>query len=72
MMLRKGSFHIHDERLNIALHTQMKINEAAIALLKEENERAKIILQSIISVENNDKALQLYKGDFSKNEKTQN
>ena len=60
-MLRKGIFHIHDEYpLNTMLYTQMKINEAVIALLKNENERAKIILQSVISTENNDKAIQLY------------
>jgi tetratricopeptide (TPR) repeat protein len=68
-MIRKSIFHIYDEQslnrpLYAQLHTQMMINEAVIALFKEENERAKIILQSVISDENNDKALQLYKRYF--------
>jgi tetratricopeptide (TPR) repeat protein len=66
-MIRKCTFHIHDEyQLNMMLYTQMRINEAVIALLKEENERAKIILQSMISDENNDKALEIYQRCFNK------
>jgi len=71
-MIRKCTFHIHDEYpLNKVLYSQMRMNEVVIALLKDENERAKIILQLIISAENNDKALQLHKRCFDKNEKIQ-
>jgi hypothetical protein len=44
----------------------MRVNEAAVALLKKEKERAYILLRSVISADNNRKALELYNRYFIK------
>jgi tetratricopeptide (TPR) repeat protein len=72
-MIRKGNFLIRKGFSdNTHLFYQMKVNEAAIALLKKEKERAYLLLRSVISVDNNDKALHLYNRYFTKNEKIRN
>ena len=72
VMIRKCTFYINDEyELNTVLYTQMQLDEAVIALLKDEKERAKIILRSMLSAGNNDKALELYEGCFGRYEKIQ-
>ncbi len=48
------------------LSNKMKLNEAIIALLKKEKERAYILLRSIISVDNDKKASELYNRYFNK------
>jgi len=66
-MIKKGNYLYHkNDRQNKLLSNQMKVNEAAIALLKNEKERAYILLRSVISVDNNRKALQLYNRYFIK------
>jgi tetratricopeptide (TPR) repeat protein len=66
-MIKKGNFLIRkNDSENTRLFYQMKVNEAAIALLKKEKERAYLLLRSVISVDNNDKALQLYNRYFIK------
>ncbi len=66
-MIKKGNSRINrDDRKRSSLFNQMKVNEAAIALLKNENERAYILLRSVISADNNRKALNLYNRYFTK------
>lgn len=54
-----------------SLITKMIVNEAAIALLKNEKERAYILLRSVLSADNKNASL-LYNRYFNKNEKIQN
>ena len=45
-MIKKGNYIFQKEKFkNIVLYNQMIINEAAIALLKKEKERAYILFQ---------------------------
>lgn len=59
-MIKKGNSIIKKNNSGKQLYNDMKVNEAAIALLKNEKERAYILLRSVISVDNNEKAYQLY------------
>ena len=59
-MIKKGNSVIKKNNSGKQLYNEMKVNEAAIALLKNEKERAYILLRSVISVDNNEKAYQLY------------
>jgi tetratricopeptide (TPR) repeat protein len=66
-MIKKGNLLINkDDRNKSSLFYQMRVNEAAIALLKNEKERAYILLRSVISADNNRKALELYNRYFIK------
>ncbi len=66
-MIKKGNSLINrDDRKENLLFYQMRVNEAAIALLKNEKERAYILLRSVISTDNNSKALKLYNRYFTK------
>jgi len=49
-----------------ALFSRMNVNEAAIALLKNEKERAYILLRKAISADNNSNAILLYNRYFIK------
>ena len=66
-MIKKGNSLINkDDKQRSSLFNQMRVNEAAIALLKNEKERAYILLRSVISADNNRKALNLYNRYFTK------
>jgi len=66
-MIKKGNLLIQKTNSKESrLSSEMKVNEAAIALLKKENERAYILLQSVRSVDNNVKASLLYNRYFKK------
>ena len=65
-MIKKGNLFAEQNKSVKQLNIQMKVNEAAIALLKNEKERAYILLRSIISVDNNEKAQLLYNRYFIK------
>ena len=68
-MIKKASMleqNIKYEKNN--LYCQMKINEAAIALFKNEKERAYLLLRSVLTVDNNVNASRLYNRYFLKNE----
>jgi tetratricopeptide (TPR) repeat protein len=65
-MIKKGNLIIKNNKTGKELKTQMKVNEAAVALLKNEKERAYVLLRSVLSVDNNDKAQQLYNRYFIK------
>ncbi|PKL17673.1 MAG: hypothetical protein CVV49_09785 [Spirochaetae bacterium HGW-Spirochaetae-5] len=66
-MIKKGNSLINrDDNQRSSLFNQMRVNEAAIALLKNEKERAYILLRSVISADNNRKALNLYNRYFTK------
>lgn len=65
-MIKKGNLIIKKNKTGKELKTQMKVNEAAVALLKNEKERAYVLLRSVLSVDNNDKAQQLYNRYFIK------
>jgi tetratricopeptide (TPR) repeat protein len=66
-MIKKGNPLINkDDRNKSLLFYQMIVNEAAIALLKKEKEKAYILLRSVISADNNRKALELYNRYFIK------
>lgn len=65
-MIKKGNLIVKKNKTGKELKTQMKINEAAVALLKNEKERAYVLLRSVLSVDNNDKAQQLYNRYFIK------
>ena len=55
-----------DPMNNKKLFTHIKLNEAAIALLKNEKERAYILLRSVLAADNDEKAYQLYNRYFKK------
>ena len=66
-IIKKGNRFINENKLkNDRLINGMKVNEAAIALLKNEKERAYILLRSVLSVDNNEKASRLYNRYFIK------
>ncbi len=65
-MIKKGNSIIKKHKHQKQLHIEMKVNEAAAALLKNEKERAYILLRSVLSVDNNDKAHKLYSRYFIK------
>lgn len=68
-MIKKGNSIIKDDLFNNKkLSMQIKLNEAVIALLKNEKEKAYILLRSVLSVDNNQKSLQLYNRFFLRNE----
>lgn len=72
-MIKNGKKIFKETKLkNNNLYNQMLINETAIALLKNEKERAYILLQTVLSVDSNEKASLLYNRYFNKNEKIQN
>ncbi len=66
MIKKANSLYYKNDRQRKLLFHQLKVNEAAIALLKNEKERAYILLRSALSVDNNRKALQLYNRYFIK------
>ena len=54
------------------MRNQIKVNEAAVALLKNEKERAYVLLRSVLTADNDEKAAILYKRFFIKDGKIQN
>jgi len=72
-MIRKSRVIIYrDKSKNDILFNQVIINEAAIALLNNEKERAYILLQSVKIDDNCKKVSSIYNRYFNKNEKIQN
>jgi Tfp pilus assembly protein PilF len=65
-LIRKGNLIIYRNNAKKELFNKMRINEAAIALLKNEKERASVLLRNVLSVDNNNKGLQLYRRYFIK------
>jgi len=66
-MIKKGNFLVQKDYVKKNyLFNQMKLNEAAISLLKNEKERGYVLLRSILSVDNNEKASRLYNRYFNK------
>ena len=57
--------------MNRSLKIQIKVNEAAIALLKKENERAYVLLRSVLNADNDNKAGRLYHRFFNMDRKFQ-
>ncbi len=64
-MIKKGN-SLNINLKNNILSNEMKVNEAVIALLKNEKERAYLLLRTVISVDNNEKASELYNRYFIK------
>lgn len=65
-MIKKGNDLIHNNKKSGLLFKQLKVNEAAIAMLKNEKERAYLLLRSVLSADNNGKALIFYNRYFIK------
>jgi len=71
-MVKKGNYLLRDKQSGKMLKSQMIVNEAAVALLKNEKERAYILLRLVLTADNNEKAGKLYNRFFKQNEKVQN
>jgi tetratricopeptide (TPR) repeat protein len=71
-IIKNGNTIVQNSKISTRLNIQMRINEAAVSLLKNEKERAYVLLRSVLTVDNNEKADKLYNRYFSKDSKVQN
>lgn len=65
-MIKKGIQLTENKKYKRKFLHSMKVNEAAIALLKNEKERSYVLLRSVLSVDDNAKGSQLYNRYFNK------
>jgi tetratricopeptide (TPR) repeat protein len=71
-MIKKAGYYIQDVHAGRKMKNRLIVNGAAIALLKNEKERAYILLRLVLSADNDEKAAMLFSRFFRKDGKIQN